>query len=1039
MPGADWSAPLHDAHSKLSQIIDLLSWGNRRKDDFNWIVEIRDHPRFFVGAELHDSSAQSYSEVRKIHRVSDPRPIAVITVSTGALGTFETESELAFSIGHEITHHIEGHTSDALQMSIQHLLSSQSDEFVADRGALDLMRGRFRLQAAHRALYQLESLACTDQTEEDRYRIILNRLSDDHPHSAQRLALIQLYLEQTAQHHPAALSVADRFLPKSMRELDKLSRGRVPKPILNALIETARHLKASASEPFSNEGVAYAKEAFEKLPDIWKYSNSDTVLRSLLEELKLGYSADRSAQILLLSLILFPFSNVDPVLQDLDPGVKAMMVDALKHLGVGKDYSFITRVRGTHSTSEFYDQISRHDEVIKMILRLAQDHPAWDDLLTRLKSQMPPADQVSFLVNFPDPDDLHTAWQKLKAQRTLLAIPSMRAVYLAPNATLPGVLAKLKRKTALTTFGPLIGREKLEEVTREIEAVVEQRYAEAVSSRGTDRLSFLLAWMQNAAVSPADRIDQDLETVFEELLANGIKDLSIARHYVKDTGNWIALNKLLFRKIVDHQTQSAENKLQLLMAAREMGDRENFLELLANQDPKFRNQLIHLFRSVPTPIRVLISTKSASPISILRTLYAFLQLGQLEDRFIAESAELGLIIEKIEKSKRRFDGDSARMIRNWAMLVVEAQGRDRPESFSLLSRALGACSDRVPVSPELVMRATPIIESHLSKLTSAERHQSLKLTSLRNAIDRNRLLEILAHDLQKRIQDGGQLHTAWAVLSDDLDFSNENRDLAERLRHIVAERLQLQPLARDQQLPILSDSRSKIARTFWAEFRIWSAVVTSIQDQGFQAQIQAFDYLMGRSTRVPSFISELHVRDRGANQILQNIEDFRARLSTQTDRERALFVQSCLEGPRSRVMGASDRKRLLDYLSSFMKSDKRAAAIDIFESALEAEEERSIILVSQILSQRSIDESVIVKTGLQNYFVPGLKFGQYLVFTGDFKEYEETLASTQDSVTVDGYYDLMVYLHESLHEKLDLSQIRIISIIGAGTVNIAFE
>jgi hypothetical protein len=147
------------------------------------------------GSRVSEDNARYNSAVASLRPILDPegsgKPIYELGVTAGALRKLETEDELAFLLGHELGHLLEGHTEKVNRS----WLSSQSHEAVADHEAFRMM-----VKAGYDPAQGLRLLNRLHEGHEppDMPSLLegLSAGTSSHHHEGVRVAMGQLKLEQ---------------------------------------------------------------------------------------------------------------------------------------------------------------------------------------------------------------------------------------------------------------------------------------------------------------------------------------------------------------------------------------------------------------------------------------------------------------------------------------------------------------------------------------------------------------------------------------------------------------------------------------------------------------------------------------------------------------------------------------------------------------------------------------------------------------------------------------------------------------------------
>jgi hypothetical protein len=280
-------ADIRQAEIELQKILDVLTTDDPKAIGFEWRIEIRSSTQPYMGTQLYQPTDENES-LRKFHQVSGLKPMAQIVVSTALLSQLKTKSQLAFVLGHEITHNTEGHT-ESDHHGIKELFARQSHEVAADKGSIDRMLGKFSLEGAHSALSLLVQIK---ERMEPRPRTSLaaldaasDALAEDHHHPGLRLALIRQYIDQIGNTPAGSQQIIDEKIPSSLHFLSKKYHDQMPLVLVDQLTSFQDYLKKSSGNNLD--------EAFQKLipileffPRFLAYSDSAEKVNQILSTLQ---------------------------------------------------------------------------------------------------------------------------------------------------------------------------------------------------------------------------------------------------------------------------------------------------------------------------------------------------------------------------------------------------------------------------------------------------------------------------------------------------------------------------------------------------------------------------------------------------------------------------------------------------------------------------------------------------------------------------------------------------------------------------------
>ncbi len=123
---------------------------------------------------------------KKLGIAEDGKPIYEVAVLQGMLSFFKSEDEIAFVLGHEMGHILEGHLDaevDTLEKYTNYYISTQRHEVDADFVGIDLIKGHYNLDAAYEFLDRLMGDQSTRMSS-------YTWFGASHHHPSVRLALV---------------------------------------------------------------------------------------------------------------------------------------------------------------------------------------------------------------------------------------------------------------------------------------------------------------------------------------------------------------------------------------------------------------------------------------------------------------------------------------------------------------------------------------------------------------------------------------------------------------------------------------------------------------------------------------------------------------------------------------------------------------------------------------------------------------------------------------------------------------------------------
>lgn len=145
----------------------------------------------------------------------DKKPIYEIGVTTELLKALDSRDELAFILGHEATHLLEGHTDHSKSSSgaFKKWWSSQSHEVVADHLSIDKILGKYELDAALTSMEKLHPKTNSAMSVDD----ALKAGAGTHHAEGVRISALQYYIEYLRRFNPKASPRTPSEIPASVK------------------------------------------------------------------------------------------------------------------------------------------------------------------------------------------------------------------------------------------------------------------------------------------------------------------------------------------------------------------------------------------------------------------------------------------------------------------------------------------------------------------------------------------------------------------------------------------------------------------------------------------------------------------------------------------------------------------------------------------------------------------------------------------------------------------------------------------------------
>lgn len=420
----------------------------------------------------------------------------------------------------------------------------------------------------------------------------------------------------------------------------------------------------------------------------------------------------------------------------------------------------------------------------------------------------------------------------------------------------------------------------------------------------------------------------------------------------------------------------------------------------------------------------------------------------LDESFRAHEQILSSADKKYEytNSANRNPPEGSELLVRWTLELAKSETQLDAKLFALdrFTRVVGV---NFLFSPEQKEAVSVVVKNGLSSLKGKRLFEALDRASIKRSLPENvqlELLEKLVRDLVPPGSANSRLTEVWTSIAKSFEFSGTGRSLGLELRNRLSMEYKAQPVTASAMFPLPKISDTELMRNASSQLRGWSGFTELIQGQTPNEQLQAIDYLMGRSSTVPTFVTDLDQMSSSRKASLA-AERLRSELSASPEVVRSFFINSLFQGKNAPLVELANRELLIEHLFQGMPTTKKSVARELAYAVFTSEGINSSLILSAILAERPsqetthLSEDYILKIMLESYGVPGWKLAQYLAFTGEFKEYAEVLARFQDAAPAPGYYDILEYLKSHLSHLLDLNRFKIIKLLGAGSVNLAIE
>lgn len=347
-----------------------------------------------------------------------------------------------------------------------------------------------------------------------------------------------------------------------------------------------------------------------------------------------------------------------------------------------------------------------------------------------------------------------------------------------------------------------------------------------------------------------------------------------------------------------------------------------------------------------------------------------------------------------------------------------------------LVESLRMITDRHPFLPEILSK-----KSILELLETPQAGQLLKTFFLKS----NPTLQNDRSDLLAKAKDFEQKHGF-----------NENTSFLLAFRNEVAKELKLQP----QDLALINPNDSGDLYTSLNGqgplIRKFSGLLGLVRSETVSNQIELLKYLLSINPNIPAFLDPLNrqIKETGYRlpDLLVSCDNLKVTFERSNDYERTALLHSFLGGPNGVLSKPQGVAALMELVLNFIPKENQEFVAKLMSAAKKVEGRDFGLLLSYGLSQRSpstfqstpsIDG--FLKAFLENYGVPGQKWGQFFAFSSQFSQYKKTFESFQDAANPLSYIQALELLRDSLGQEWDPNRFEVLSIKGSGTVNVAIQ
>lgn len=380
------------------------------------------------------------------------------------------------------------------------------------------------------------------------------------------------------------------------------------------------------------------------------------------------------------------------------------------------------------------------------------------------------------------------------------------------------------------------------------------------------------------------------------------------------------------------------------------------------------------------------------------------------------------------------------------------QQRDFLEWFVKYENVLKIASKNFLLSSSQKQMAGDTIVRGLKLVSKLQLQKALKRPSVRMALSDSQFADLIVDYLTyvaPPAKGKDFFREELTRVEKELNFNDLNSDIKNRVYNKMAELHQVQPTELSTIFP--EDPRTETEKYDGKHglVRVLSGVVSFLENRSATEQLQTIDYLVGRTSSVPSVVKEVQM-ELNRKQIRTDLNRYlttaRSRLSSASVMERTVAINNLLGGKDSFFNLPNGQNDILNYLVKTLPAEQAAIVKDFGGAVMRAEGRHASLFASYVLAQKdpgvknsAMSVELLIKGILDFYGVPGWKLAQYLGFSGEFKQFQNALAQYQDAAFPPDYLEILVHLRDHYSEKFDFSKVKILKILGTGSVNIAIE
>ncbi len=1108
--------------SKVIQQVNQIGFdlipNTEKAHEFEWVFQVTNTETKNAFAKLILPTDSSYEDNKVLHNVNSGKPIAIISISTGLLKKLKKKSHLAFILGHEIKHHLEGHTRNIVlnDTRFNAFVHSQSYEVVADKGSLDLMVGKYSLDTIPEIFETILESDRTDPADPDDNfkRAVIDSVTTHHQRGT-RIGSLQTYaMELKRTKSEANFRGQDQL---NFNLSDFRIRPEKDLEISNEFKDYLEKLIQSTNErdPFSKEFLDDFVQMFQMIKrNVFEGATNPRFLIDLIDKLEISpIEQSKKGQILLLLMTYVhpSFYNPAAVSASKDVDLIFSKLDGLRDKKVSR---WLSQVKFSKPYLHNFLPVEWKDGFIHFLLT-SKKYPL--DRFNR--------NQRNFLLNwnkrmaldyFAEKENLD---RKFTIDRVAKFNFHVSQKNIHSSLFVEYIISTLERDFQLEHVSHLSLEEKLKglELLENPDLVELARFSDLSERRSNvrNRLEETIREEVKSVFQSEDwgkktpgkteNGEPDKRLVYRKMELFDIWLQTVGNSKINDQGNPADFYALLdsFDASIEtsrsysgylqspYNRKSGKKSVQKLLRFYLDNIRDElFFQDLAKIFVLLQNDSIELGQailddpSLRSDLRKRVyQHRTRNPESFKTFIFTWLNKESLAGReftkyvfpFMGFSDKIALLYGL----GFRNDLLANAQMKNQIFTIFETYYSDegartykyRPElepflvdylidyleknsslqlSIAMLKKVTGYIGEyQGPEFTLLVedrMRVEKLIKAKIS--LSNPKHVDIVLAeeeTIKYLLESD-LVEILYLKFTSLLKSSGDLVATWSSFEKTYGNALKKGTVRLALRNRVTLGNRVQPQDHSKFLEnATGNSDTEHVKDYTALIRLYSGVISFLSGLSNKHQLEMIDFLMGRSNTFSSEISGF-VNPKKSSEFRRKMSNLRYDLDNALVEYRGLFLNSLFHGNPRGLLSNEGREELFSKLKNQFSDDESEAIKDIFDALFESEGRDFSVLFSFILAQKNSPENKgfvtqewILRVILESFGVPGIKFGQYLAFTGEFKKFEKALTHFQDAVSVPEYFDIIMYLSKSFGGVWDFAKNPIIKVLGAGSVNLAVE